>query len=176
MTVVTPGGTSPVSIFDQFSYGTAPTVSGISPATGPLSGGTTVTIAGTNLSVFTTLDDPSSANGTVATAISGSTIVGYYIDSNSKTHGFVYNGSSFSTLDDPAAANGTYPEGISGSTIVGFYLDSSSKDHGFVYNGSSFSTLDDPSGSGGTVIIAVSASTIVGYYMDFEFEGRRVRV
>ena len=48
--VVTPGGTSPVNQpADQFSYVAAPAVTGISPASGPLAGGTAVTITGTNL-------------------------------------------------------------------------------------------------------------------------------
>ena len=50
VTVVTPGGTSPVNQpADQFSYVAAPAVTGISPASGPLAGGTAVTITGTNL-------------------------------------------------------------------------------------------------------------------------------
>src|ERR1019366_7339926 len=52
VTVTTPGGTSSTSSSDQFSYATAlpaPTVTSISPTSGPASGGTTVTIIGTNL-------------------------------------------------------------------------------------------------------------------------------
>ena len=39
------GGTSPVSSKDHFKYG-KPAVTGVSPATGPLAGGTEVTISG----------------------------------------------------------------------------------------------------------------------------------
>ncbi len=52
VTVVTPEGTSPISSAYQFSYVTMtgpPTVTGVAPATGPTTGGTTVTITGTNL-------------------------------------------------------------------------------------------------------------------------------
>ncbi len=52
VTVVTPNGTSATSPADQFSYVAAPlpaSVTGIAPATGPATGGTTVTITGTNL-------------------------------------------------------------------------------------------------------------------------------
>lgn len=48
MTVTTYAGTSSTSSADQYTYATAPTVTGISPSTGPTSGGTTVTITGTN--------------------------------------------------------------------------------------------------------------------------------
>nr|WP_308343867.1 IPT/TIG domain-containing protein [Streptomyces sp. MK37H] len=46
ITVTTPGGTSNGV---AFGYAAAPTLTGISPATGPAAGGTTVTLTGTNL-------------------------------------------------------------------------------------------------------------------------------
>jgi IPT/TIG domain len=47
--VTTAAGQSPVNQpGDQYTFGTLPTVTGISPATGPLAGGTAVTITGTN--------------------------------------------------------------------------------------------------------------------------------
>ena len=49
VTVTTAGGTSATSPADQFTYVAAPTVTRISPAAGPLAGGTTVTITGTDL-------------------------------------------------------------------------------------------------------------------------------
>jgi hypothetical protein len=69
ITVVTAGGTSATNSFDRFSYVEPPTISGISPASGPSTGGTTVTVTGTNL--------------TTATAVRfGGTAVGYTIDSD----------------------------------------------------------------------------------------------
>jgi alpha-tubulin suppressor-like RCC1 family protein len=52
ITVVTPRGESAVTEHDRFTYTTAkaPTVSGVSPAEGIETGGTSVTITGTNLS------------------------------------------------------------------------------------------------------------------------------
>jgi hypothetical protein len=50
VTVVTPSGTSARSPADRFTYVAAPTIVGLSPDNGPVSGGTTVTITGTNLS------------------------------------------------------------------------------------------------------------------------------
>ena len=49
VTVTTPSGTSATSSADQFTYAAAPTVTGLSPTSGPAAGGTTVTISGTNL-------------------------------------------------------------------------------------------------------------------------------
>src|SRR6516164_8845365 len=54
VTVTTPGGTSATSTADQFTYvpapALAPTVTNINPNTGPTSGGSSVTITGTNFS------------------------------------------------------------------------------------------------------------------------------
>ena len=47
--VTTAGGTSPTSPTDQYAYLGIPTVTGVSPTSGPAAGGTTVTITGTNL-------------------------------------------------------------------------------------------------------------------------------
>ncbi|WP_214286001.1 IPT/TIG domain-containing protein, partial [Acinetobacter pittii] len=49
LTVPTPGGTSVTSAADQYTYVAAPTVGAPSPASGPTSGGTAVTLTGTNL-------------------------------------------------------------------------------------------------------------------------------
>jgi hypothetical protein len=49
VTVITNGGTSTTSAADQFAYVPAPAVTGVSPATGPVAGGTLVTITGTDL-------------------------------------------------------------------------------------------------------------------------------
>jgi len=146
-----------------------PVVTGVSPSSGSVLGGTTVTITGMNLiDGFVTLDDPAGVNGTFISGISGNTIVGYYTDASYLDHGFVYSGSSFTTLDDPAGANGTQITGISGTTIVGSYEDSSGLYHGFEYNGSSFTTLDDPAGvsSGDTFVTGVSGETVIGYYLE----------
>ncbi len=113
---------------------------------------------------YTTLDNPAGV-GTFLTGISGNNIVGYYTDSSSENHGFLYNGSSFTTLDDPLAgtgqSQGTFAEGIDGNNIVGYYVDSSNVDHGFLYNGSTYTTLDDPAGSG-TQAFGISGNNIVG--------------
>ncbi len=48
VTVTGPGGTSATSTADQFTYVGPPTVSAISPSSGPAAGGTVVTVTGTN--------------------------------------------------------------------------------------------------------------------------------
>ncbi|WP_102299756.1 S-layer family protein, partial [Janthinobacterium sp. AD80] len=51
--VTTPGGTSATSGADQFTYVTAPVVSGINPAFGPVAGGASVVITGTGFASTT---------------------------------------------------------------------------------------------------------------------------
>ena len=50
VTVQTLGGTSATSPADQFTYSQGPIITGLSPYTGPSSGGTFVTISGLNFS------------------------------------------------------------------------------------------------------------------------------
>ena len=54
VTVTTPGGTSAINSGDHYTYG--PAITGISPATGSSSGGTTVTITGTDLTGATAVN------------------------------------------------------------------------------------------------------------------------
>jgi len=53
ITVGSPGGTSATSAADQFTYIASPTATSISPTSGPLSGGTVVTVHGTNFTAAT---------------------------------------------------------------------------------------------------------------------------
>ncbi|HEY6294241.1 MAG TPA: IPT/TIG domain-containing protein, partial [Streptosporangiaceae bacterium] len=73
VTVTTKGGTSATSSADQFTYKTpAPTVSSVSPTSGPTGGGTSVTISGQNLSGATGVSFGSTAatiNSDSSTAI-----------------------------------------------------------------------------------------------------------
>ncbi|WP_174990110.1 IPT/TIG domain-containing protein [Pandoraea aquatica] len=54
ITVTSTGGTSATSGADQFTYVNVPTVSNVSPSSGPTGGGTTVTISGANFVVGST--------------------------------------------------------------------------------------------------------------------------
>ncbi len=71
VTVTTPGGTSATRAADQFTYVAAPTVTAISPASGPISGGTTVTITGTGFA-------------TAGAVKFGATVAAYTINSNTQ--------------------------------------------------------------------------------------------
>src|SRR5208337_2530014 len=51
VTVLTSAGPSPTGVADQYTYVSPPTITGIAPASGPSSGGTAVTITGTNFTL-----------------------------------------------------------------------------------------------------------------------------
>ena len=62
--MTTAGGTSATSAADQFTYVAAPTVTSLSPTSGPATGGTAVTITGTGFTGATAV----TFGGTAATA------------------------------------------------------------------------------------------------------------
>lgn len=66
VTVTAFGGTSLTSFADQFRYVPPPTVTGVSPETGPAAGGTAVTITGTNLAEATAVRFGSSNASSIA--------------------------------------------------------------------------------------------------------------
>ena len=84
VTVTTAGGISATSAADQFTYVAAPAVTSVSPASGPSTGGTSVTITGTGLSGATAV----TFGATAAT-------------------GFTVNSSTQITATSPAGAAGT---------------------------------------------------------------------
>jgi len=107
-------------------------------------------------------------------AISGTSIIGCFIDSSGKTHGFAYNG-IWMTINDPLGTNGTFTLGYNEpSTVVGYFIDSNSRTNGFISTGNvdegippytgTFTTLDDPLGTSYTKVMGVSGSNIVGTY------------
>jgi hypothetical protein len=72
VTVTAPEGTSPFSVADQFVYSLPPTLTKLAPTKGPVSGGTTVTITGTNFV------------GTEAVRFGGGAATGFVVNSATK--------------------------------------------------------------------------------------------
>ena len=97
-------------------------------------------------------------------SISGSNIVGNYLDASKHQHGFLYDGTTWTTLNAPGATD-TLPTGISGNNIVGYYTNdnaSTTAYHGFLYNGTSWTTLDTP-GAIWTIVNGISGNNVVGF-------------
>jgi hypothetical protein len=174
VTVTTPGGTSATSSNDQFTYVAAPTVTGVSPSAGPLAGGTSVTITGTNLSSATavkfgttiasvtndvagsiTATSPAESAGTVDVTVTtaGGT------SATSTNDQFTYEAAPTVTGVSPSAgplAGGTSVTitgtGLAGATAVKFGTTTAS-----VTNDSAGSiTATSPAESAGTVDITVT--------------------
>src|SRR5208283_5058435 len=72
-TVTTPGGISATSPADEFTYDPVPTVTGVTPAAGPVAGGTTVTVTGTGFVTGATVDFGLTGASSV-TVVSGTSI------------------------------------------------------------------------------------------------------
>ena len=136
VTVTTAGGTSATSSADHFTYTAAPTVTVVSPSAGPVAGGTTVTITGTNLTGQTAVDFGSTA-GTV-TADTGTTI----------------------TVTAPAESAGTVD--VTVTTPIGTSATSSA-DH-FTYDGVPTVTAVSPNAGplGGTTGVTITGTNLTG--------------
>jgi hypothetical protein len=76
VTVTSAGGTSATSAADQFSFIAPPTITGVSPNSGPLAGGGWVTVTGTNLS---TTNKASIGDTTTSFNVLGNTSLSVYI-------------------------------------------------------------------------------------------------
>ena len=135
--VTTPGGTSTTSAADQFTYVAAPTVTSISPTTGPAIGGTTVVITGTNFAA---------ANATGAVRF-GATVATYTINSNTQI-----------TATSPAGSAGTVDVTV---TTAGGISATSAADQ-FTYRSADLSiTVTDgvtTAVPGGSVTYTITAS------------------
>ncbi len=145
VTVTTPGGTSPTTPADEFTYIPAPTVTSVSPASAPAAGGTSVTITGTNLSGATAVKfGTTSATVTLdtATAITATSPAGTgTVDVTVTTPGGTSATSAsdhFTFLSVPGAPTGahatagntqatvswTAPASNGGATITGYTVTS----------------------------------------------------
>ena len=136
VTVTTPGGTSATSSADHFTYTAAPTVTAVSPSAGPVTGGTSVTITGTNLTGQTAVDFGSTAGA--VTADTGTSI----------------------TVTAPAGSAGTVD--VTVTTPVGTSATSSA-DH-FTYEGVPTVTGVSPNAGplGGTTGVTITGTNLTG--------------
>ena len=77
VTVTTPNGTSAKTSADQFTYNAPalPTVTAVTPTSGPTAGGTRVTVSGSNLSGATAVDFGTANPGTITADTAGSITV-----------------------------------------------------------------------------------------------------
>ncbi|MDR3517445.1 MAG: IPT/TIG domain-containing protein [Azospirillaceae bacterium] len=178
VTVTTAAGTSTTSPADQYTYGSAPTVTGVSPATGPVAGGTAVTISGTNFTGATAVKFGSaSASGFAvvsATSITATSPAGSagWVDvtvttaagtsTTSPADQFTYGSAPTVTGVSPATgpvAGGTAVTisgtAFTGATSVKFGGASAS---GFTVVSATSITATSPAGSAGVVDVTVTSA------------------
>ncbi|MGA2122555.1 MAG: IPT/TIG domain-containing protein [Methanoregula sp.] len=168
VTVTTPGGTSATGSGNKYTYTALPVVSRISPAVGPLTAGTTVTITGTGLTGATTVNfgsTPGTITANTATSISvtapgGSGAVDITVITPGGTSPvtpadkFTYQAAPFVSSTSPIAGSVTggrsvtlYGTGFTGATVVDF--------------GSTPATITANTGSLITVIAPAHAAGVV---------------
>jgi hypothetical protein len=177
VTVSTTYGTSTTSPADQYTYVAAPTVTGVSPSSGPLSGGSTVTITGTNLAYPTAvkfggyLATILTNSSTTITVTPPSSVSGGTVDITVTTAGGTsatssadqYTFSSLPTVTSVSPSSGPLSSGptvtITGTSLAyptsvtfGSYLAT------ILTNSSTTITVTPPSGSAGTVNVQVTTA------------------
>jgi hypothetical protein len=149
ITVTTPSGTSSTGSADHFTYSAtaAPTVTSVTPTSGPTGGGTVVTIFGTNLLGITAVSFGGTA-GTIVTSYSGTAVIATApahaagtVDITVTTYGgtsatgsadhYTYTAGLFAGGSAPLSGlpepNGTPGSGLSGQSVE-LYVDNSNGD------------------------------------------------
>ena len=110
-----------------------------------------------------------SFSGTTVSAVNNTgQIVGNYIDSNAKLHGYYYNDYNFTTIDGPLGTGANISDINNRGQIIGSYQTSDNKSHGFIYTNGQYQILDAPNAdSSGTTLQHINDSgAIIGSYFD----------
>ncbi len=175
ITVTTAGGASATSAADLFTYVAAPVVTGLSTTAGPLSGNTSITISGTNLSNATAVDFGNKAAKIISINNTGTQLVAL---SPAESSGIVQvtvttvGGTSVTSPADqfiyepvPAVTslnttNGSVSGGdtvtISGTGLSGATVDFGASAATIVSDSATQIIVTSPAGSAGTVDVTVT--------------------
>ncbi len=174
--VTTAGGTSATSAGNQFNYVAVPTVTALAPNSGPATGGTSVTLTGTNLTGATAVRfgaanaasfTVNSATSITATSPAGSGTVNVTVDTAGGTSAagagnqYVYIGAPAVTGVSPnqgPTGGGTVVtvsgSGFAGATAVHFGANPAAS---FTVNNATSITATAPAGAAATVDITVTS-------------------
>ena len=144
VTVSNAGGSSAVVAGDAFAFVAAPTVSGISPRSGPLHGGTEVTITGTNLTTASRVDF-------------GGQSAGFEVDSDSQITAWSPAGEAAGTVS------------VRVTTVGGRSASSSAARFTYVATPPTVTSVDPSSGSpdGGTYVTITGTNLSGAVEVDF---------
>jgi hypothetical protein len=181
VTVTTAGGTSAPVTADAFSFIGVPTVTGISPDSGPISGGTEVTITGTNLATATvvmfgenaapfTVDDDTSLTATApaseapdAVHVAVTTVGGTTVHTASDRFTYVDVTGPVATVAGVSPSSGPTSGGTTVTITGSGFLDALGVTFGgipasFVVNDDTSITAISPALAASTVDVAVATS------------------
>lgn len=107
-----------------------------------------------------------------AVAISGSNVVGSYVDSGGNPQSFFYNGSTYTTFNAATNFGSVFGQvtGVSGDNAFGYYLDPGSfSPVGFIFNGATNQYTSFNVGANGTMIEGISGNVVYGTSTDSSF-------
>ena len=193
LTVTTAGGTSTISSADHFTYDATPSVTAVSPAAGPIAGGTVVTVTGSNFTGASVVDFGSnpataytvnSATQITATSPAGSaSMVDITVTTPSGTSAtssadqYTYEGGPSLTALSPVAGP---PSGGTTVTITGSnFTGASAVDFGpspasaYTVNSATQITATSPTESASTVHVVITTpvgTSALGVADEFSFE------
>jgi hypothetical protein len=116
--------------------------------------------------VFTDLDVPGVPSGAVVpwSVNNSGRVVGYFYDSKSNPHGFVWSAGAVSAVDVPGALSTTARGLNDAGDVVGNYLTPNFTGHAFRLSNGQFTTIDVPGIVGMSPYAVNNAGAIVGYY------------
>lgn len=118
---------------------------------------------------YATIDPPGSTETHALAINTADAVAGFYVDSSSRTHGFLYTPGIGYTVIDPAGSTFSVADGINDAgQVVGYFTDGAGKYHGYVYTGGSYATLDPPGATGAfTLANGINSSgQVVGEFRD----------
>jgi probable HAF family extracellular repeat protein len=118
---------------------------------------------------FATLDPPGSIETHALGINSSDAVAGFYYDSSSRTHGFLYKPGIGYTVIDPPGSTFAVATGLNDAgQVVGYFTDGSGKYHGYVYTSGTYATLDPPGATGAfTLANAINSSgQVAGEFRD----------
>jgi hypothetical protein len=115
---------------------------------------------------FRDFDVPGATSTQAAGVNSAGDIVGGWVDSTSKSHGFLLSGGIFTSLDFPLASS-TTAIGINDSNeIAGAYSDASGATHGFIYSAGAYTRVDVAGATGTQLSRIKNNGRVTGVYSD----------
>jgi hypothetical protein len=164
VTVTTPGGTSASSTGDQFTYAGAPTVTKIFPTGGPPTGGTPVTITGSNFTLTSTVNFGTKAGTSVSYTSSSQITATSPVGTGIVNITVTTIGGTSATSSPDLFTYATAPSAPTGVTAVAGYLSAVVSWTAAASNGSAISTytvITSTSSPLPCVAIAPVSSTVV---------------